>query len=179
MNGWGAWDWVDAVANILQIVSAAVVGAVFVWSYFEYHAYHKARRSAETERPWGLVIGSDDISGTVVSYLNDNAIKLIDLEKLKPFGTLTCDDDYYQVLCEVQAAKRRLTTAAATEVHLFYKGPVTLATGIGMALDNWVPIRTYSLAQGNYSACVLLDREIVKGAERKDMISPVVETIAK
>ena len=65
----------------------------------------------------------------------------------------------------------------ATEVHLFYKGPVTMAMAIGAVTDNWVPIKVYEYTQGAYRLNLVLEKETVKGLFVGDAVSEAEELL--
>ncbi len=177
MSSWGVWEWIGALANVLQIITVIIVAVVSVLSYLDMRRFRRERKAARTERPWAMVIARDDISGQVQAYLQDIGLELKQDDPIV-FGTLTSPDQVMDVLHTVNRHKQRLTAAGATEVHLFYSGPVTLAAGIGAILDNWVPVHTYDFVAGSYRAGVILDKETVKGLSRRDMISPPAEKLA-
>lgn len=56
---------------------------------------------------------------------------------------LSTPDDVARFVAELQAKRRRFERRGVTEVHLFYAGPVSAAALVGMALDNWVPVKLY------------------------------------
>lgn len=176
MADWGAWEWIGAVANVLQIVTVVIVAVVAVRSYLDLRRFHRERKASRTSRPWAMIIARDDISGQVDGYLKDAGLDL-KLDDPIVFGTLTSVDQGMDVLHTVSRHKQRLTAAGATEVHLFYAGPVTLAAGIGAIFDNWVPVHTYDFGGGTYHPGVILEKETVKGLARRDMISPPVEKL--
>ncbi len=58
---------------------------------------------------------------------------------------------------------KRQTKTGLTELHLFYKGPVSLAAGIGAVFDNWVPVHLYEFKDGTYHRALTIEKESVRG----------------
>lgn len=87
-------------------------------------------------------------------------------------------DQYYDVLRDLLKAKGRLTEAGATELHMFYKGPVTLAMGVGAILDNWIPIKVYQYSDGTYKKDFVLEKGTVLGLLGTGL-SDALETIGE
>jgi len=73
-------------------------------------------------------------------------------------------EQFDQVLQEFRKVKNELTNEGATEVHLFYKGPVTLAMALGALFSDWVPIKVYAFVDGVYRLQITLDRRMVRGS---------------
>ncbi|MEA3397648.1 MAG: SAVED domain-containing protein, partial [Chloroflexota bacterium] len=132
--------------------------------------YLQARKTEVSARPWALVIGlGNDIQGQVQAYLQDQKLDMpIKAYTRKGFVTA---EEYYPILKDIMGIKDKLTQAGATEVHLFYKGPVTMATAIGAATDNWVPIKVYEYTKGAYQLTCVLEKETVKGLLTGDALA--------
>jgi hypothetical protein len=150
------------IANVIQIGSV-IFAVVSLWlARRELTRYLKARKAATSGRPWALIIGlGSDIAGQVEAYLADQKLDL-------PTRTYTrkgyvSSDDLLSILKDLLKIKDDLTQAGATEVHLFYKGPVTMAMAVGAVTDNWVPIKVYEYTQGEYRLSCVLEKETVKG----------------
>ena len=50
-----------------------------------------------------------------------------------------------------------------TELHLFYKGPVSFAAGVGAVFDNWAPVHLYEFKDGTYHKALTIEKESVRG----------------
>ena len=70
---------------------------------------------------------------------------------------------FHAVLHDILEIKQQATSAGAKEAHLFYMGPVTLSIGIGVLMDNWVPVVVYRYAGGQYEQEFVLQKETVLG----------------
>jgi hypothetical protein len=73
------------------------------------------------------------------------------------------EEQFGDVIKKFNAIKAELTQQGVTEVHLFYKGPVTLAMALGSILSNWVPLKGYAFSGGGYSLQVTFDKRTVRG----------------
>ena len=132
-------------ANLIQI-GTALFTVFVIWQ-----ARRRLKRYAERSRGqqggvvMALAIGiGGSIRGAVRAYLDGNGLANVEIRELTHEGRLPAKK-FYHLLGELQEIKQDLTDLGATEVHLFYKGPVTLAMGIGSLLDNWVPVKVYEL----------------------------------
>ncbi len=136
---------VSWLANLIQI-GTAVFTLFVVWQ-----ARRRLKRYAEGMQRRGgtvaiaLAIGiGGSIKGAVRSYLDANGLAALEIRELAHEGRLP-PEKFYRLLGQLHDVKQELTDLGVTEAHLFYKGPVTLAMGIGSILDNWVPVKVYEL----------------------------------
>lgn len=148
-------------ANLIQIATA-IFAFVVVW---------RARRKLKamlrlpgetTESQVAIAIGiRGSIAGAVKHHFeNMDPPSTIQIFEIVRESTIT-QREAYQVLREVNQLKQKLTEEGVTRVHLFYKGPVTLAMGIGALLDNWVPVTAYDFHDGRYEPTLLLGKGTV------------------
>lgn len=157
------FDTLSILANLIQVGSFIVVLALFLQARRQFRRYLKARATQFSERPWILIIGIGlDITGQVKPFLAENKLDSLPVETYVQPGHLP-GDKFYDVLRDVLRLKGRLSQAGATEVHLFYGGPVTLAVGLGSILDNWVPVKIYRYNQGKYQLDFVLEKGSVLG----------------
>ena len=158
------------IANLIQIGSV-VFTAVSLWRARQALTHYlKARKTEMSARPWALIIGlGSDIQGQVQAYLQDQKLDM-PIEPYTRKGFVTAED-FYPILKDIMTIKDKLTQAGATEVHLFYKGPITMATAIGAATDNWVPIKVYEYTKGTYQLTCVLEKETVKGLLAGDALA--------
>jgi len=152
----------SVVANVIQIGSLVYVLVSFWRARTRLLRYLRSRQQGETKRPWAMAIGlsGGDITGTVKACLQDLGLTM-EIESISRDAVSA--DNSYGVLEELVKIKGRLTEAGVTEVHLFFKGPVTMAMAIGAATDNWVPIHVYEYTKGGYRPWMVLEKETVKG----------------
>lgn len=156
-------NFIGIAANVIGVVSFVVVIFLFLRARSQYRRYVKSREQGIGERPWALAIGiNGDIIGQVRPYLDGNGLSDVQIENYPIEGFLPADQ-YYNVLRDISKIKERLTTAGVTDVLVFYKGPVSLAMGIGSILDNWVPVKIYEYTKGTYHLNFVLDKETVIG----------------
>ncbi len=153
---------VSWAANLIEIGSFVFVIILFLRARAELARYLHSRKDTLSERPWALTVGlGSDITGTVAEYLKDQGLD-IQVESYTREGYIS-PDDQQRILKDLLKIKDRLTQVGVTEIHLFYKGPVTMAMAIGAITDNWVPIKVYEYTQGGYRLNLVLEKETVKG----------------
>jgi hypothetical protein len=150
------------VANLIEVGSFIFVIILFLKARAELARYLRSRRTTVSDRPWALAVGlGSDITGSVKEYLRDMRLEM-PIETYVRQGYVP-SRDLYPVLRDLLKIKDKLTQVGVTEVHLFYKGPVTVAMAIGAITDNWVPIKVYEYTQGRYEMDLVLEKETVKG----------------
>jgi hypothetical protein len=133
------------LANLIQIGTAAFTLFVIWQARRHLKRYAERMQRREGAVPMALAIGiGGSIEGAVRGYLDGKGLAQVQIRELTYPGRLP-SSKFHQLLSGVQKIKQDLTDLGVTEVHLFYKGPVTLAMGIGSILDNWVPIKVYEL----------------------------------
>ena len=66
---------------------------------------------------------------------------------------------------------------AASEVLLFYAGPVELAVHTGASFGNWVPIKVFAFAKdkGTYEHKATLTRETARTATLSDQLARTLD----
>ena len=169
-------EWLSLAANAIQVGSFIFVVIVFLRARAELARYLRSRKTTVSERPWALAIGlGSDITGTVKKYLEDEQLDF-PVEDYCREGLIS-PSDFPGVLKDLIKIKDRLTQVGATEVHLFYKGPVTMAMAIGAITDNWVPVKVYEYTQGAYRLNLVLEKETVKGLFVGDAVSEAEELL--
>ena len=158
-----AWQWLSNVASILQIVTVAFTAASGV--YFLWRARQLERRLAAlatqvSQRPVALAVGlGGSIAGHVRHYLSDNGLEM-EVVGCNRTGMVE-RTEYPTLLREIQELRGRLDQTGVTEVHVFYRGPVTFAIALGALLRNWAPAKLYNFEGGTYVLHMRLDKESV------------------
>lgn len=163
-------------ANLIEVGSFVFVIVLFWRARRELRNYLNQLTGTISARPIALVVGlGDDISGSVQQYLQDEKLQM-PLEVYTHKG-LVPRDQFYRVLTDPLKIKSKLTQAGVTEVHLFYRGPVTLAMAIGAIMDNWVPVKVYEYSAGNYKMDLVLQKETVRGLLTGKIVSEGEEMV--
>jgi hypothetical protein len=167
------------VANLLDtfaFVAWMVAGYELWMRKREYQRRLGFVRAQQGGRPVAMAVGiGGSIRGQVEAYLRDVG-KPMELVEIAREGTLQ-PSGYPEVLQEIMDRKAELTSAGVTELHFFYKGPVTLAAAAGAIFNNWVPVTVYNLCRdpatgGNtYCADVVLCRETTVGVPKQSRLS--------
>ncbi len=113
-------------------------------------------------KPIALAIGlGGSIQGAVMKCLYDHDLHMPVQEYAK--DGFVPDAQFEEIIQDFNAIKADLTQQGVTEVHLFYKGPVTLAMALGLIFGNWVPLKVYSFSEGVYRLQIKFDKRIVRG----------------
>lgn len=150
------------LANLIQVGSFVFVLVVFWKARTELKRYLQSRGTTVSERPCALIIGlGGDITGQVEAFLKDKKWNF----PIKPYirkGYFS-PEEFMPILADLHKVKDELTQAGVTEVHLFYRGPVTMAMAIGAITDNWVPVKVYDYKDGTYHYHTTLEKGLVKG----------------
>ncbi len=162
------------IANLLDTFAFAawLVAAYQLWlRQREYQRRLGFVRAQQGGRPVAMAVGlGGSIRGQVEAFLQDaqRSMEIIEIVRegvVKP-------EEFPDVLHEIMDRKAELTGAGVTELHFFYKGPVSLATAAGAIFNNWVPVTVYNLCRdpvtgGNsYCADVVLCRETTVGVPK-------------
>ena len=114
-------------------------------------------------KPVAFAVGlGGSIQGAVMKWLYDHQLQM-PVRDYSSKGFIPVEQ-FDQVLQEFRKVKNELTNEGATEVHLFYKGPVTLAMALGALFSDWVPIKVYAFVDGVYRLQITLDRRMVRGS---------------
>jgi len=114
-------------------------------------------------KPIALAIGlGGGIQGAVMKWLYDHDLQM----PVRDYSIegFVAQEKFGEIITEFNKIKAELTQQGVTEVHLFYKGPVTLAMALGSVFSNWVPLRVYAFADGSYSLQITFDKKTVRGS---------------
>jgi len=113
-------------------------------------------------KPIALSIGlGGSVQGAVMKWLYDQELQM-PVRDYSVEGFIQ-PEKFGEIIQEFNRIKAELTQQGVTEVHLFYKGPVTLAMALGSIFSNWVPLKVYAFADGNYVLQVTFDKRTVRG----------------
>ncbi len=154
----------EVAANLLQVGSVAFTAGFFFYNAWKLRRRLKALERQQTEHPVALAIGLGlNIEGAVRQYLREAGLDL-PVENYFVEGYVP-RDKFYDILRDINRIKARLTEEGVTEVHLFYRGPVTFAMALGAITDNWVPIKVYDYKGGKYQLHLVLEKETVVGLQ--------------
>jgi len=157
------WQTLGNIADVLQILSVIfplAAGVYFLLRSRELDRRLQVLAKTLSARPVAMAIGlGGSIEGNVRQYLKDNALEM---------EVVTCTRegvvqprDFPDILREIQELRGRLDAIGVTEIHVFYRGPVTFATALGAVLRNWVPAKLYAFEGGTYALHMRLDKETV------------------
>jgi hypothetical protein len=136
-------------ANLIQIGTFVFTIWVLWRTRRRLKNYLESLGTSQSARPVVMAIGlGGSIEGQVNQYLKANNQSMA----IYPYTRegLVSEEQFKQILRDLLQLKQKLTNVGVTEVHLFYRGPVTLAMGIGAILHNWVPIKVYDFKGGTY-----------------------------
>lgn len=113
-------------------------------------------------KPIALAIGlGGSVQGAVMKWLYDNELQM-PVQDYAIEGFIP-EEQFGEIIRAFNEIKAELTQQGVTGVHLFYKGPVTLAMALGSIFSNWVPIRVYAFSEGAYRLQIRLDRRTARG----------------
>jgi hypothetical protein len=142
------WEMLSSVADVLGVVSALPMLAAAVLFAHRARRYRLRLREMDgptTAQPIALAVSLTglDISEQVRAFL-------IRQEKPWPVRVYRRDEEMTPaalpgVIQQLLRLKNALSREGATEVHLFYAGPVALSVMLGGLFHNWVPVKVYHL----------------------------------
>lgn len=113
-------------------------------------------------RPIALTIGlGGSVQGAVMKWLYDHELQM-PVRDYSVEGFIP-PEQFGEIIREFNNIKAELTRQGVTKVHLFYKGPVTLAMALGSIFSNWVPLEVYAFSEGSYTLQMTFDRRTVRG----------------
>ncbi len=69
------------------------------------------------------------------------------IEEIEMNG-LNGKDDFERYVALLRETRRKLSEQGATELHLFFSGPVQAATVLGAIYRNWIPVKLYHKPRG-------------------------------
>ncbi len=147
------------LANIIQIATAIFALVLVMRTRRKLNRMLTPNPEAtQAERQVAIAIGiRGSIRGSVDAYLKKvNTTHMAIFDIFRP-AEIT-KREAYDVLREVNQLKQTLTDRGVDHVFLFYKGPVTLAMGIGALLDNWVPVTAHDFVNGTYVPSIVLGK---------------------
>jgi len=84
-----------------------------------------------------------------------------------------------KLLNDILEVKRKMTEDQVTEVHLFLACPVAFSAAVGAILDNWVPVKVYTLDRntGTYEFWTVLHKGFIPGLRYKEVEEVVTEQV--
>jgi hypothetical protein len=160
------------LAGYLGLIADAIGIGSFLYVVYRWLGRHlwfrwRLRRMERrlSSRPVALAIGlGTDISGNVERFLDENNV-LIPLEsyhrKAPPGSNVVPIEAFPEVASDLKKIKDGMITQGVTELHLFYRGPVSFSVALGTIFRNWVPIKTYNFHDGTYRLEALIDKDTV------------------
>jgi len=76
-------------------------------------------------------------------------------------------EDYPSAMAKINDLRKQALDLGASEVQLFYAGPVDIGMFIGASFDNWVPVKVYAF-NGTYELRLVLEREAARSSSLSD-----------
>jgi hypothetical protein len=147
-----SWEAIGNVANVLQIVTAIpILAAVIAW-LMSRHRINRALIDLERgqgQKPAALALDfkGGSIRVQVIDFLKRKGIP-IELSMVQEFSRpAVSPENAYTYLRELQDVRDQMIADGVTELHLFIRGPLGLAVGIGAIYDSNFPVHVYQYAQ--------------------------------
>jgi len=146
-------NWIEIVSLMASFASLAAF-SLFLW--FSFALWRQKRELKRrfvcmdgkevglSKHPIAIVIGvGKDLNASAANYLNDHGWGDVPVISWKSSGGWLEPKDYPNAMININALKDQAMKVGATEVLLFYAGPLDLAIYIGTRLQNWVPVRVF------------------------------------
>ena len=110
-------------------------------------------------QPFAMAISiGKDLDTTVGNYLKERGWENVPLLSWKSGTNWLEPKDYPEAMAKINGFKDMALEGGATEVLLFYAGPVDLAIYIGSRLQNWVPVKVFNFEKGTYKHIITLEK---------------------
>ncbi|KUG18613.1 hypothetical protein ASZ90_011685 [hydrocarbon metagenome] len=148
-------NWIEIVS---LLASFASIAAFMVFLYFSLGLWLKKRELSKriislkgsevglSKQPLAMVIGAGkDMIATVEVFLNEMGWRDVPVIAWKSGSKWLEPKDYREAMVNINELKDQAMKAGATEILLFYGGPIDLAIYVGARLQNWVPVRIFQL----------------------------------
>ena len=166
-------NWIEKVSLAASFASLA---AFLLFLYFSMALWLKKRELSKrivslegsevglSKQPIAMVIGAGkDMIATVEVFLNEMGWGDVPVIAWKSGSKWLGPEDYREAMININELKDQAMKAGATEILLFYGGPVDLAIYVGARLQNWVPVRIFQL-QGKegehlYRCTIILEKD--------------------
>jgi CBASS immunity sensor of nucleotide second messenger signals len=146
------WETIGNIANILQIITAIPV--FLAAAYYILYRRRINKAIADLNRGGGqkpAALAVDCKGGSILvqtrDYLRQQDINIqpsMIQEYLRKSVTPETAQTYLRELREV---RDRMIGEGVTELHLFFRGPIALAIGVGAIFDSVFPVHVYQFAQ--------------------------------
>lgn len=167
-------------ANIIQIATAVFAIVVLLSTRRRLTQWIEKQNRASGNASAALAIGfAGGIRGQVEQYLKSQGMDIpvqdLDHPEFVPMNR------YPIIIRDLLKKKDELTKTGVTELHLFFKGPVSFAVGIGAVFDNWVPVHVYEFRDGAYQKALTIEKESVRGllpetlAEGEELVAQAMQ----
>lgn len=153
-------------ANVIQVagfVFTVAAGMLFWQKRRQLDQRLQRLARSVSKRPIALAIGlGGSNEGSVRQFLKDQGVEM----EVIPCSRegMVPRSEFRALLHELNEIKQKLDATGVSEVHLFYKGPVTFSVAVGALLGNWVPTKLYAFEGGTYVLHMLLDKDTVVAA---------------
>ena len=146
------WEIIGNLANILQIVTAIPV--FLAAAYYILHRRRIKRALADLNQREGektAVLAIDCMGGSILVQAQEHLRRLnISMPSaiIEEYQRQSVSPESVHVyLRELRELRDRMIAEGVTELHLFIRGPVALAMGIGAIYDSNFPVHVYQFAQ--------------------------------
>jgi len=176
------WDGIERAANIIQIISF-IPFLIAAWLLFtranRYKRKIKEQEEVKSEKPMALAISlaGIDIKPQVEGFLKSKGLSMPVESYYKKDGVTK--ENIGKLLNDILEVKRKMTEDQVTEVHLFLACPVAFSAAVGAILDNWVPVKVYTLDRntGTYEFWTVLHKGFIPGLRYEGIDDVVAEEV--
>lgn len=170
--GWFSWNALGNAANVLQILTAIPVFLAAMAYLLHRRRVKKALDELERgggERPAALVINcmAGSIRAQVEGFLKQQGIQMKFIEEYSQ--TTVSINNVHAYLEDLRGIRDRMVGEGVTVLHLFMRGPLALAIGVGALYDSVFPVHVYQYGQdptnqkSGYEYWITLHRGAIAG----------------
>jgi hypothetical protein len=112
----------------------------------------------------------------VENFLKDNGWESVSILPWMSGHWLEAQD-YPQAMIEIKKLKNKALQLGASEVLLFYAGPVDLASYVGALCQNWVPVKVFALSKGTFHHNITLEKSSAGLGNLADHLTEAIKDI--
>ena len=173
-------NWIEIVS---LMASFASLTAFFLYLLFRMELWWQKRELKRrivsidgnevglSKNPIAIIIGvNKDLKASATNYLKDHGWGDVPVISWKSDGWLK-PKDYLEAMININKLKDQAMKVGASEVLLFYAGPLDLAIYIGTRLQNWVPVRVFQHAGKAGQEIYLQNITLEKDAARMETLT--------
>jgi DMSO reductase anchor subunit len=164
------YEWVDVVTTIVSFLTMIFSGYA-AWTLLRrkrawrqlagkavadtgFQAAFKQHAESSSANPFALSVNllpnQTTCKPDIERYYKERGLRCPSVAEISVPGITDPGAQLAEILATIRSKRIHLDSEAATEVHLFFAGPVGAALHLGAALDNWKLVKVFQWNKGAY-----------------------------